>query len=330
MKLFRLDKPKPCKDTLFAFSVLIKGLILLASFLFIYHYIFVKNDVNEFLSLTGKSLTSLYNMTCLILVFFLMFINWLLEAIKWRLLILGVCRHSMTESIRAVLAGTALGLFTPNRIGELGGRLLFLKSEDRISGVIMAGLGSLSQLLFTVLFGSVGLFFLSMKGFLLPGKSESLVYSLAGIVLAGLILFLFQKPLRSLLEKKFKKDYGAALTNFNMFEIGRILMLSCMRYAVFFVQFYLLLHVFGVQVSFFNAAFLIPATLLAISVIPSFALADIGVRGVVSVFFIGLVSSNSAGIIAASVALWIINIAFPALLGNLVLINHSNNKKAKE
>ncbi|MFA6401838.1 MAG: hypothetical protein WCX31_09470 [Salinivirgaceae bacterium] len=49
--------------------------------------------------------------------------------------------------------------------------------------------------------------------------------------------------------------------------------------------------------------------------IPTFALAELGVRGSVAVLVIGTLSPLSSAIIAASVLLWIINLALPALVG---------------
>jgi hypothetical protein len=57
---------------------------------------------------------------------------------------------------------------------------------------------------------------------------------------------------------------------------------------------------------------------LAMAVIPTFALTEIGVRGSTAIFFIGLFSTNISGILSASIFLWIINLAVPAIIGSFL------------
>ena len=62
---------------------------------------------------------------------------------------------------------------------------------------------------------------------------------------------------------------------------------------------------------------LIPFVFLAVTAIPTFALTEIGVRASVAISIIGTVSSNSTGIALASLALWVLNLGLPALVGAL-------------
>ena len=57
-------------------------------------------------------------------------------------------------------------------------------------------------------------------------------------------------------------------------------------------------------------------TFLSMSIIPTIALTELGVRGSVAIYF-GYISSNTIGILTASFALWIINLVVPAILGVL-------------
>jgi len=57
----------------------------------------------------------------------------------------------------------------------------------------------------------------------------------------------------------------------------------------------------------------------AMLVIPTITIAEPGVRGSLSLLIFGVFSTNEAGILAASLTLWIINLAIPALLGALYL-----------
>jgi hypothetical protein len=58
-------------------------------------------------------------------------------------------------------------------------------------------------------------------------------------------------------------------------------------------------------------------TFLSMSVIPTIALTEIGVRGSVAIYFFGFLSENVIGIMTAAFTLWIINLVIPALIGTL-------------
>ena len=49
-------------------------------------------------------------------------------------------------------------------------------------------------------------------------------------------------------------------------------------------------------------------TFLSMSIIPTIALTEIGVRGSVAIYFFGFLSENVVGIMTASFTLWIINL----------------------
>src|SRR5690606_3920901 len=88
---------------------------------------------------------------------FLMFVNWLLEAVKWRFLCRYIERISFWKAIQSVFCGLTWAVFTPNRIGEFGGRVLFLKPRKRVFGVVAMGVGALAQLVLTCVAGSLSI-----------------------------------------------------------------------------------------------------------------------------------------------------------------------------
>ena len=59
-------------------------------------------------------------------------------------------------------------------------------------------------------------------------------------------------------------------------------------------------------------------TLLAI--IPTTALAELGIRGKMSLLLLGLISTNSVGIIATAAGIWLINLILPAIAGTLFIL----------
>ena len=61
-------------------------------------------------------------------------------------------------------------------------------------------------------------------------------------------------------------------------------------------------------------------TELTMTIIPTIALTELGVRGSVALYFIGLISSNDIGIVTASFTLWFINLAIPAIIGSAFVL----------
>ena len=66
------------------------------------------------------------------LIIILVFANWGLEARKWQVILKKLERISFFTAFKAVLSGLTLSLNTPNRIGEYGGRILYVKDGNRI------------------------------------------------------------------------------------------------------------------------------------------------------------------------------------------------------
>ncbi len=59
------------------------------------------------------------------------------------------------------------------------------------------------------------------------------------------------------------------------------------------------------------------------AIIPSIALAELGIRGTVSLFLFKEVSPNVAGIAAATFVLWCMNLMLPSLIGAAMFFRRS-------
>src|SRR5688500_3856291 len=96
----------------------------------------------------------------IVLVLLLMFINWGIEARKWQLAVRRIQRVGFYNSLRAIFAGTTLGFFTPNRMGEYLGRMWFIREGSRLRAISLTIVCSMAQLLVTLLAGCIGIYFL--------------------------------------------------------------------------------------------------------------------------------------------------------------------------
>ena len=78
----------------------------------------------------------------------MMFLNWIIEAFKWKLLI-KIEDISIWTSIRAVFQAL-LYLHLPNRVAN-GGRIFCLSKADRLQSILITVIRSIGQLTTTVL-----------------------------------------------------------------------------------------------------------------------------------------------------------------------------------
>lgn len=304
---------------------LLKIAIVAFALFFLYQQLTSKSGVEQ-ISIDDIMVKLKENYLTISLVVLMMFLNWFLEALKWRFLIAKIEKISIKRSIRAIFSGITVSAFTPNRVGEYGGRVFCLEKADRIQAVLITVIGSMAQLLTTIIFGSIGILYLS------DYKSELALFfdnvSFAFPVLAFilvllnfvlLLLFLNASVFSNVLAKisylkKFKK-YSEVFSFYSVSDLSKVLFYSIARYVVFTTQFFILLQLFDVSINYEDAIIFIMSMLFIISVIPTIAITEIGVRGSVAVLLFGLVSSNTIGILSATFVLWIINLLLPSLIG---------------
>lgn len=248
--------------------------------------------------------------------------NWGFEAKKWQLLGQKLEPISYWRAYRAVMLGLTLGFITPNRLGDYAGRVLELKSKQRLDAIGAIFIGRFCQLVATVIVGSVGLFYFIVFFFwaAYPGVSISLVFLLITIVAATLLLLYNAqalvavisaiKPLRKLVQ------YVAIMASYSSAEISKLLLLSLGRYTVFLMQFIFLLILFDVKLSALQYVSGVAGTFFIKSIVPSLSLlSDLGVRELSAMYLFGLLGQERLQVLSASLSLWLLNIAIPSLIG---------------
>lgn len=262
----------------------------------------------------------------------LMFVNYGLEARKWQRLVSGIQRVSFGKALRAVFSGQALGFNTINRVGESAGRAIFLDEGNRLRGVVISVVGSMSQILVTFFTGFIALLYLRFN--LFPQKQElggislTMLDGLIYVIGAGIVIFTLLYFRLSWLTKMFERIpfvnkhrfFVQKLEDFHWKELTGILFLSIARYVVFVVQYVILLQVFDVNIAWFDASMLVCVMFLVLAIVPTIALAELGFRGKISLQLFGLLSSNTVGIVATAAGVWIINLIIPAIAGSLFIL----------
>lgn len=254
------------------------------------------------------------------LVFVLMIINWTIEAQKWRLLLDGTEKFSLWKSLQSVLTGVAVSVITPNRIGEYMGRILYLRNVHKIQGITVTIIGSFAQLIVTGFLGLVGLIYYIIK----VQHSMWLTILLVSSILLCVVLTYIYFNLNKLLEwtdgivflKKIK-IYLEIVKRFNQQQLIKILLVSTARYIVYTIQFILLLKLFLVEINFITLLFTIWLIFWAMAIVPTIAIAEIGIRGETALFFLAPLSANHLGVVSSTLMLWLINLIIPSLIGCL-------------
>ena len=274
-------------------------------------------------------------------VILLSFVNWGLEAKKWQLMMYDLQPIKYWIAFKAVLSGVTFSLNTPNRIGEYGGRILYVTSGNRLKAISLSIAGSICQLAITLFMGCGGLIYLIyfsdfsndvimgilpfwMKVFLLITIAASLV----------VLFFLLKLPwIIQLAEKinwmKRPIKYIKVLDNFKTDLLFKLLLLSLLRYIVFVIQYLFLIKILQVETEWVQGFWIIAILFLVMAIIPSIAIAELGIRGKFSTALFGLYSANIIGILAASFGIWLINLFIPALAGSFFIIGHKFFKREK-
>lgn len=324
--------PKDFKLTIFTknrtINFFIKLSIVLLLAWVIYKNIFRKQDITEIWYLFVGNLRK-QDVSWLLVAILLMPVNWIFETFKWRVLIQKIEEMSFQKSFGAIIAGVTLSIFTPNRIGEYGGRVLFVKPENNWKAVIATLVGSFSQLLVILSLGMLGFAYFVGNYFevetqLLKGVIF-LMISLIGLMLFGffnieLVISVFKKIPHIYKLKRFFKHISV-LRNYNSKTLGKSLWFAFLRYMVYTVQYLLLLYFFGINITLIDGLTGIATIFILQTSIPLPPLIGLVARGEIALLVWGVFSSNELSILASTFVLWILNLIIPALFGAVFIAN---------
>jgi uncharacterized membrane protein YbhN (UPF0104 family) len=318
------------------YNYLIRVLIIATTYGVLYSQVFYKRRLDEMYNTFLDFFSTALFKKGLILLAIMMLVNWLLETLKWKILISRIEKVSFSRSFEAVLSGISVSIFMPNRTGEFLGRVFILEKANRVEGALITIIGSISQLLVTIgvgLFGFIAFFFHYLK-------KDTVIHDYlgAGMILLApvtvfilLLLYFNLGALTPFLTRLFRGRWQKYAGNTRVFskysfrELAQVLLLSFLRYLVFSTQFYLLLVLFGMRIPYPEAIVLVSMVYLLMLVLPTIAMAELGIRGSLSVYIFSFFfiyagvpqDTSTVGVFAASSLLWLINLVIPALAGTV-------------
>lgn len=259
----------------------------------------------------------------------LILVNWGLESRKWQLLVRSLRPVKFLTAYKAVLSGVSFSVALPNRVGEYLGRMMYQPEGSRLKTISLSIVGGLAQLLATIAWGTLGLIVLKEELLIAyPPFSIWFQFAIYGLLFVLLCtgLFYFNVSVVVRFFNRWLSNHHflylvESLKNFNAAFLLQLFLLSSVRYGVFLVQYIILFHFFGVDVPALTIVPVMSVVFLALAVVPSIALLEVGLRGEISLTLMGLFSVNSLGIGLTSVTVWALNLVIPAVAGALFLLN---------
>ncbi|SEM02481.1 hypothetical protein SAMN05216436_101185 [bacterium A37T11] len=257
--------------------------------------------------------------------FLLMLVNYLIESIKWRFLCQPFEAISLWRSLESVFCGLTWAIFTPNRVGEYGGRVLFLPPRKRVFGVVAMGIGALAQVVITNIVGSLSLCWFLGRFLQVHGWLNGLMW-LAGLLYSGAFLLLYFRVslLNRLLNKltflkKFLRFFNL-LSQYQPHQLTRIFAYSLLRVGVYTSQYALLMQMMIPALPFFPMLAMIFLLYFAQTLLPTLDLFDFGVRSLTASYFFGFITTQEVAVMASASCIWFINLIFPALVGSVFVL----------
>jgi uncharacterized membrane protein YbhN (UPF0104 family) len=255
----------------------------------------------------------------LLLTLLLMPLNWALEGLKWRSILLKLKnRIPLKTLLFSLFTGISASLFTPNRAGNFIGRMIWFGSAIRVQVSVLSIYGNMAQWLSSIIFGLVGLTLVQF--FQIPELQLWQIIGLACII--GFVVLLYFVPFWA---PKFlgrfiyprKMEHAARILKEHHNLKWELLIYSLLRHAVFSTQFVLTLYAFGIPINgqLFYAVWI---TYLIMTLIPSPLLGKLLIRESVALFVIGAMSINSSTILLSTVLIWFINLSIPAIIGGII------------
>lgn len=243
-----------------------------------------------------------------------------LEAYRWHRLVRRLAPEvRFRQTLGAVLSGYPLGLVTPGRLGDYAGRSFYLRHAPAWDLAALTFAERMATLGCTLAVGLASLvpFLMTQTG--LPVLAWATVCGVGGVA-TGVFVYLLLHPqaakrlFAAVLPERFAPRLEV-LDAFDQHDARSLLGLSALRYAIFSAQFVVLVFAFAPGAAWFQTAVGVVLVFFAKSAVPSFTLADLGIREGAAVYFLGALGIGAAAAFNAAFLLFCVNLLVPSLVG---------------
>lgn len=301
---------------------------------YIYAKVNNQDNLKEFKTLL-KGLDRDLILTVLITVIVLMFCNWSLEVAKWKFISRRIEKISWWRAIEGVFCGLTWAIFTPNRIGEYGGRVMYLSPENRASGAVAMGVGHFAQLVLTSIFGALSIAWFVAKFLPVQMEIKVLIWCIAGLYALVFLVIFFNVHWVDRLVKRVRilkkiQPFFSVLEDYDRRELSIILGISLSRFIIFTSQYIILMEVILPDLPFMSMVLMIFILFFVQSAVPSLDLFDFSVRSFVASNLYGYITNQEIAVMAIVSCIWFVNLILPAILGSFfaVKVNYLSDNKS--
>lgn len=276
-------------------------------------------------SVNGKSIY-FFSMCALLAPF-----NWLFESKKWQELVAPFQEMSFKQTASAILTGITLGVLTPSRLGEYGGRLLHIKEGNRGRALYAHFMGSLSQNIPILLLGAISCAIYFSKHYL---ESELLGLAISSLILLLTVLLITLYLQNDFITKKiFEHKYitkyakGFVPTQYSKSTLQKVAIFSLLRYMIYVSQYLFLLYCFGINVSITEGLIGVCVIFLFQTGLPLPPALSVLARTELALIIWSVYSSNQLSILTVPILLWMINLLVPAIMGSIIILSTNFQKQ---
>jgi len=292
---------------------------------FVYNKVNNQENLRAFTDLM-QSIAPQVMYSTLAAVVMLMAMNWLIEVVKWRYLSRGLERLTFWKATKSVFCGLTWAIFTPNRIGEYGGRVLLLQPQNRARGAVLMGVGLFAQLVLTSVFGAVSIAWFVSTFMAAPASVLVGVWLLAIIYVAAFLLLYFNVHWVDNLVGRVKllrrvQPFFSVLQDVQPRELRVVLLLSFTRFVIFTSQYILLMLVILPEIPLVAMILMIFILFFVQAAVPSLDIFDFSVRSFVAGNLYSYVTNQEIAVMAIVSCVWFVNLILPAIIGSFFVLN---------
>lgn len=308
----------------YLFSIILKLVIVISAFYFIYQKIFLTNQFD--LSDIIFDLTINWGLHVIYLLFFMTISNWFLEIKKWQTLVKEIKQITFFESLQQSLGSLTASLITPNRIGEYGAKAIYYPKEQQKKILFLNFVSNTIQMLVTVIFGAAGLFIIyESLDLSFHAQEQNILLAALVVILFCLAVFYFRENIWNKFLKKVIYYFRSISTD----TILKTVQFSIIRYLIFSHQFYFLLVIFGVELDYLTVMGIISSMYIIASIIPGFVIFDFIIKGSVAISLFGIFGVDELVVLTITTTMWMLNFALPSIAGSYFVLTFKLPEPAK-
>ncbi len=247
--------------------------------------------------------------------------NWFFEILKWKTVIGFIQSIPLRTAMKQSLYALTVSMATPNRVGDYGAKALFYEPKDRKKVLFLNFYSNSIQMMVTLFFGIFGLFYIVQQF----GIAFSYTKLAVGI---SIVLFLLIMGYRFKERQLIINGLTISKVIDKIASLPRALKLkttifSLIRYMIFSFLFYRVLIFYGASITFFDAIPVIFAMYLLVSIVPTFFIFDVVVRGGAAIWLFSFMGIQEVIVISTVLTMWLLNFVIPSVIGSYFMFSYT-------